>query len=118
MNELALNFQIIKELSVTAQVIVMSATMPAFALQRTEAFMRQPFQLLVKSDQLTLDGIQQFYVNVGNEDHKLETLDELYPFLNSASGIVFCNFRNRAEWLNRQMRTKGHKISDMVKNAH
>jgi superfamily II DNA/RNA helicase len=93
----------------------MSATMPSYAIERTESFMRHPFKLLVKSDQLTLDGIRQFYINVGNEAHKLATMDELYPFLNSASGIAFCNTRKRTEWLNDKMQVRGHKISDMVR---
>ena len=38
------------------QVILLSATMPADVLEVTQKFMRDPIRILVKKEQLTLEG--------------------------------------------------------------
>lgn len=60
------------------QVGLYSATMPKFILEITESFMRNPAKILVKNEELTLDGIKQFYVAIDKEQFKFETLIELY----------------------------------------
>ena len=49
------------------QVVLLSATMPSDVLDVTKRFMREPIQILVKKEELTLEGIRQFYINVGKE---------------------------------------------------
>lgn len=45
----------------------MSATMPQEVLEVTTKFMRDPIRILVKKEELTLEGIRQFYINVEKE---------------------------------------------------
>lgn len=49
------------------QVVLLSATMPADVLEVTKKFMREPVRILVKKEELTLEGIKQFYINVERE---------------------------------------------------
>lgn len=49
------------------QVVLLSATMPADVLEVTKKFMREPIRILVKKEELTLEGIKQFYINVERE---------------------------------------------------
>lgn len=63
------------------QVALFSATMPSEALELTSKFMREPAIILVKREELTLDGIRQFYVGVEREEWKLDTLCDLYETL-------------------------------------
>ena len=49
------------------QIILVSATLPPEVLDITGKFMRNPRRVLVKREELTLQGIQQFYVNVERE---------------------------------------------------
>ena len=49
------------------QVILLSATMPADVLEVTKRFMREPIRILVKKEELTLEGIRQFYIEVEQE---------------------------------------------------
>lgn len=49
------------------QVVLLSATMPAEVLEVTKKFMRDPVRILVKKEELTLEGIKQFYINVERE---------------------------------------------------
>lgn len=41
--------------------------MPAEVLEVTKKFMRDPVRILVKKEELTLEGIKQFYINVERE---------------------------------------------------
>lgn len=52
---------------VSLQVVLLSATMPAEVLEVTKKFMRDPIRILVKKEELTLEGIKQFYINVERE---------------------------------------------------
>ena len=47
--------------------VLLSATMPAEVLEVTECFMQNPIQILVKKEELTLEGIRQYYINVGKD---------------------------------------------------
>ena len=47
--------------------VLLSATMPADVLEVTKKFMREPIRILVKKEELTLEGIKQFYINVERE---------------------------------------------------
>jgi len=48
-------------------VILLSATMPIEVLEVTKRFMRDPIRILVKKEELTLEGIRQFYIEVEQE---------------------------------------------------
>lgn len=41
--------------------------MPADVLEVTKQFMREPIRILVKKEELTLEGIKQFYIAVDRE---------------------------------------------------
>lgn len=47
----------------------------------TNKFMNDPVKILVKRDEITLEGIKQFFVAVEKEDYKFETLCDLYDTL-------------------------------------
>lgn len=79
------------------QVILLSATMPESVLQVSKKFMRDPARILVKKEELTLEGIKQFYVFVEIEDWKLGTLCDLYNTLSIAQSVIFCNTRRKVK---------------------
>ena len=93
------------------QVALFSATMPKEALDLTTKFMREPATILVKREELTLDGIKQFYIAVEKEEWKLEVLADLYETLTIAQCIIFCNNRERVDWLTAQMQAKDFPVS-------
>jgi translation initiation factor 4A len=103
------------------QVGVFSATLPPEALEITRKFMNKPVRILVKRDELTLEGIKQFYVNVEKEDWKLETLCDLYETLAITQSIIFANTRRKVDWLTDKMAERDHTVSathgDMDQNA-
>lgn len=86
---------VFRNLNSEVQVILLSATMPESVLQVSKKFMRDPVRILVKKEELTLEGIKQFYVFVEIEDWKLGTLCDLYNTLSIAQSVIFCNTRRK-----------------------
>jgi len=103
------------------QVGVFSATLPPEALEITRKFMNKPVRILVKRDELTLEGIKQFYVNVDKEEWKLDTLCDLYETLAITQSVIFANTRRKVDWLTEKMRERDHTVSathgDMDQNT-
>ena len=56
--------QIFENLPADIQVCLFSATMPPEIIEMTQQFMKDPVRILVKNQQLTLDGIKQFYISM------------------------------------------------------
>jgi ATP-dependent RNA helicase len=74
-------YDIYRYLPPGVQVVLISATMPQEVLDMTKKFMNEPVRVLVKRDELTLDGIKQFFVAVEKEEWKFDTLCDLYDTL-------------------------------------
>merc|ERR1712124_109505 len=60
-------YDIFKALPPSVQVAFFSATMPPDILDLTTKFMRDPVRILVKNDELTLEGIRQFYIAISTD---------------------------------------------------
>jgi len=103
------------------QVGLFSATLPPEALDLTRKFMNKPVRILINRDELTLEGIRQFYVNVEREEWKLETLCDLYETLSITQSVIFANTRRKVDWLTEKMRAKDFTVSsthgDMDQNS-
>ena len=81
--------------------------------QVTTKFMRDPIRILVKRDELTLEGIKQFYITIDKEEWKLETLCDLYATLTITQAIIYCNTRRKVDWLTEEMQRKDFTVSSM-----
>lgn len=106
-------YTIFQHLPDTIQVCLFSATMPDEILEISERFMRDPVRILVKRDELTLEGIKQFYVAVEREEWKLETLCDLYETLTITQAIIYCNLRRKVDWLKDKMGQRDFTVSSM-----
>ncbi|KAI3754173.1 hypothetical protein L1987_53951 [Smallanthus sonchifolius] len=101
---------IFKLLPPKVQVGVFSATMPSKALEFARKFMNKPVQIIVTYDEPTLEGIKQFYVDVGIEEWKFETLSDLYDNLANTQCVVFVNSCRKVDWLTDKMRSRDHTV--------
>ena len=106
-------YDIFRLLPTSTQVILLSATMPVEVLDVTTKFMRDPIRILVKKDELTLEGIRQFYIAVDKEDWKLDTLCDLYETLTITQAVIFCNTRRKVDWLTDMMTKRDFTVSAM-----
>jgi ATP-dependent RNA helicase len=79
-----------------------------------EKFMAaDPLRILMRRDNLTLDGIRQFSVRVEKEEWKFETLCDLYDSLTISQAVVFCNSRKKVDWLTGQLRKSNFTVASM-----
>jgi len=106
-------YDVFQYLPKSVQVCLFSATMPSDVLEISNRFMRDPIRILVKKEELTLDGIKQFYIGVDQEDWKLETLCDLYETLTITQAIIYCNTRRKVDWLTRKMGERDFTVSSM-----
>jgi len=106
-------YDVFKYLPEAVQVCLFSATMPLEVLEVTQKFMRKPVQILVKRDELTLEGIKQFFIAVEREEWKLDTLCDLYETLTITQAIIYCNTRRKVDWLTEKMTSRDFTVSAM-----
>lgn len=104
-------YNIFKFLPKDNQIVLLSATMPQDVLELTTQFMRNAVRILVKKDELTLEGIKQFYVNVEEEKYKLDCLRDLYDSISITQAVIFCNTRRKVEWLTEQLTLSKFTVS-------
>jgi len=106
-------YEVFQLLPQDIQVVLLSATMPADVLEVTKKFMRDPVRILVKRDELTLEGIKQFYIAVEKEEWKLDTLCDLYETVTITQAVIFCNTRRKVDWLTEKMHGREFTVSAM-----
>jgi len=106
-------YDVFRHLNQDIQVILLSATMPEEVLEVTSRFMREPIRILVKKEELTLEGIRQFYVSVEREEWKLDTLCDLYETLTITQAVIFANTRRKVDWLTEKMHERDFTVSAM-----
>jgi len=88
---------IIQQVDKSTQICLFSATIPDEILELTDKFMNEPERVLVKKEALTLEGIQQFFVNVKHNDWKYDVITDLYDTINVGQCIIYLNSKNKIE---------------------
>lgn len=106
-------YDVFKTLGKEVQVILLSATMPPDVLEVTKKFMRDPIRILVRKEELSLEGIRQFYVQIEKEEWKFETLCDIYDTLTITQAVIFCNTRRKVDWLTDKMKSKDFTVSHL-----
>ena len=106
-------YDIYRYLPERVQVVLVSATLPPEVLELTHKFMTDPVRILVRREELTLEGIRQFFVAVEREEWKFDTLCDLYDTLTITQAVIFCNSRKKTDWLAEKMRENNFAVSAM-----
>ena len=90
-------YNIFQYLNTDVQIALFSATIPHEMIPLTEKFMRDPIRISVKVEQLTLEGIKQFYVALDDDMQKYDTLKDIYNKLIFSQCIIYCNSVRRVQ---------------------
>lgn len=106
-------YDIFRYIPKDTQVAIFSATMPLDVLNVTSRFMNDPKRILIKKDELTLEGIKQFYVLVNKEDWKYEVLTDFYKNMQITQAIIYCNTRRKVEYLTERLQKNDFTVSSM-----
>jgi translation initiation factor 4A len=86
------------------RVCLFSATMPPEIVKFTDGILNDPVRILIAANQVPLEGIKQYYVGLDTEDWKFDVLCDIYSQLAINQAIIYCNKRQRAEWLAMKMK--------------
>jgi translation initiation factor 4A len=93
------------------QVALFSATMPAEVIEVANKLLREPVRILIPPEEVTLEGISQYCVMLQKEEWKFDALCDIYKQLTVNQAIIYCNKRQRAEWLAEKMIAEGFPLS-------
>ncbi|GHP07169.1 hypothetical protein PPROV_000591200 [Pycnococcus provasolii] len=106
-------YDMYRHLPPDVQVVLISATLPPDLMDVANKFTTEPVRILVRRDELTLDGIRQFHVDVEKEEWKFDTLCDLYDTLTITQSVIFVNTRKKVDWLAKEMRSNNFTVSSM-----
>ncbi|KAG8957348.1 RNA helicase, partial [Tulasnella sp. 419] len=99
-------------LSTSTQVAIITATLPPDLQEMVTKCMSEPIQILAKRDELTLEGIKQFYIQV-EEEWKYDLIHQLWDRMQSARAIIYCNTPCKVNWLSGKLREANIPILSM-----
>lgn len=103
------------------QIAIYSATMPQEILSITDMFMNDPLRIMIKKEDITLEGIKQFYIPLNKEEEKFMVICDIYEILTISQTIIYCSTKRKVEWLTDKMAEKNFVVSaihgDMVQET-
>ena len=109
-------YNIFQYLNNDVQVCLFSATLPDGINSIIQKIMRNPVKICVKREQLTLEGISQYYIAVDDDRQKYITLKNFFSFINLSHTIIYCNSIKRVQDLYEAMCEDGFPVCRIHSN--
>jgi translation initiation factor 4A len=106
-------YDIFRFLPNNIQVGLFSATMTPEFFKISNNFMRNPIKILVKNEELTLEGIKQFYINIDKQEFKFDTLCDIYEACSISQTIIYCNSKRGVEELSNRLLDNNFSVSSI-----
>lgn len=72
--------------------------------------MDEPVKILLDKNQINQLTIKQYYVDVEQDKYKYETLIDLYDTITMAQTFIFCNSKERVEWLSKKLISQNFSV--------
>jgi translation initiation factor 4A len=107
---------IVNQFPEDVQICLFSATLPEHVFALADKFMRDPHKITVKTEQLTLEGIQQYYVALETDEQKFEALKDLYSTFSMSQCVIYANSVRRVEELYSAMVDDNFAVSRIHSN--
>lgn len=86
------------------QIGLYSATMSPEMDAVARRFMRNPIEIRVAREMLTLEGIRQYVVHLEDERYKFATLMDIYSSIPVCQMMIYCNSKRGVEFLCQELR--------------
>jgi translation initiation factor 4A len=103
-------YNIFQYLPKNMQVALFSATMPDYVLDLTKKFMIDPIQIIMRPEELTLEGINQYYLAMYDDHNKFDQLKILFKEMNISQTIIYANSVGRVIDLYNAMKEEGYSV--------
>ena len=99
------------------QTVLISATITYNVFNLSKKVMtKNPIKILLKNDEIVINLISQFYLDIEIEDQKFDTLLDLYNLISAAQTIIFCNTIKKIEWLDEKLKENNFTITVIHSN--
>ena len=109
-------YLILQKMPEELNISLFSATIPKDMFDVSDKFMRNPLKILVKNENLTLEGIKQYFIKLHRPEFKLDVLIDLYQYISVSQTIIYCNDKRRVDFISRKLTTNGFTVSSIHGN--
>lgn len=100
-------------LSDEMQICLFSATLSDETLEITNKFMNEPTQILIKKNEVALEGIKQYYINIDKEEGKLDTFLDIIESISVTQCIIYCNSKTKVTWLYEKLNNDKFPVAEI-----
>jgi len=100
----------IGEFGEETRLAMFSATMPEAVLHLADKYLIKPVKILLPAEEVRLEGIKQYYINMEREEWKFDTFVDIFKHITVNQAIVFVNKRGKAEALTKRMLDEGYTL--------
>ncbi|EJD53977.1 DEAD-domain-containing protein [Auricularia subglabra TFB-10046 SS5] len=97
----------------SCQILLFSATFPDQVRKYAAKFAPSANEISLKKEELSVEGIKQFYLDCKSEREKFDVLVRLYELLTIGQSIIFCKKRETADQIANRMIAEGHQVSSL-----
>ncbi|EED19756.1 ATP dependent RNA helicase (Dbp5), putative [Talaromyces stipitatus ATCC 10500] len=98
----------------TVQVVLFSATFDDQIRLYAAKFAPNANKISLKQEELTVEGIRQFYLDCVDDNDKYNVLVKFYGLLTVASSIIFVQTRQTAAEIEKRMTKEGHTVASLT----
>lgn len=98
-------------LPAACRVAFFSATMPPEVRELADSILSNPVKVTLKTADVKLEGIDQFFVAVDEDSWKLDVLCDIFEGMSIPQSIIFTNTKERAERLHHALAERGFPVS-------
>ncbi|KAI5122912.1 hypothetical protein M0805_007590 [Coniferiporia weirii] len=95
------------------QIVLFSATFPDRVRNFASKFASNANKIELKKEELSVEGIKQFYMDCKDEDSKYDILVQIYNLLTVGQSIIFTKHRSSADRIAKRMTEEGHKVASL-----
>ena len=103
-------YNIFQYLPNNVQVALFSATIPPEIMELTKKFMKNPIKIIMKTEELNLECIQQYYIAIQSDKEKYTMLKQLFEHLTLSQCIIYVNSVKRVMDLYGAMVDEGFSV--------
>lgn len=93
------------------QVLLFSATYKDAVRKLAARLAPNANQITIKRETLSLEKVQQYYIETGNKEERYTVLSEIYELLALGQSIIFVRTRHEAHALTQRLRGAEHTVS-------
>lgn len=95
----------------SAQLLLFSATFSESVIEFAHRIIPNANEITLKRDELSVEGISQFYMDCKSYPHKIQMLSALYGIMTIGQSIIFLATRASTDEVQRIMEAEGHRTS-------